>query len=136
MKVNTTWAWSATLITAATIFNAVPASAQAPLGPPNNSPITRPTLSPYLNMLNGGDDTTNYINFVRPQQQLRNYAGLLTTEVNDLDSGLKNIKSTPNTPTQLRAFTTGRMAPTGHATVFAGGQGGARLGSMARPTTR
>jgi hypothetical protein len=62
-----------------------PAGAQAqpyigPVGPPVN-PYVRPPLSPYLNLLGGGNPAINYFGIVRPQQQFGLALGQLQQQV-------------------------------------------------------
>jgi hypothetical protein len=65
------------LLSAGLLVTAGPATAQYPYpyqqpgyaNPPGG--MAGPPLSPYLNLLNGGNPAVNYYNFVRPQLQLQ-----------------------------------------------------------------
>jgi hypothetical protein len=46
-----------------------PVGAQDPYVRPSTSPAPRPALSPYLNLLRGGNTAINYYGLVRPQEE-------------------------------------------------------------------
>src|SRR5262245_2399192 len=108
--------YSFPLMTAAGILAlfAAPCPAQPPGFAPGGigqPPFTsRPTVSPYLNLLRrGGSPALNYYTLVRPQNQFYQSLNQLQQEVGTNAQGLSALEQT----------TTGRtMSPTGHATGF------------------
>ena len=64
----------------ALVLSAAPLFAQ-PM--PGVGPAQRPSFSPYLNLLNRGNNPTlNYLGIVRPQQQLNQQVGQLQNQAN------------------------------------------------------
>jgi len=64
-------------VLAALCWWADPSFAQVGYNRPASSGLSRPTTSPYLNLLRGGDRGLNYYNLVRPEFEFRNaYQGL------------------------------------------------------------
>jgi hypothetical protein len=51
------------------MLGACVAHAQGPYVRPQTGPVARPALSPYLNLLHGGNPAINYYGLVRPQQE-------------------------------------------------------------------
>jgi hypothetical protein len=91
--------------------------------------IRRPTVSPYLNLMNSNSTELDYYNFVRPQQQFRGAANQLYREVGNLESGLQRVRTpTEQKPGEAAPLSTGRMTPTGHPVTF-GNLSGYFLGS-------
>jgi hypothetical protein len=84
---------------------------QAPTRP-NYGPGYRPQLSPYLNLIRGGDPAANYYLGTLPEFQRRQNAQLFSTEISELDRRtLGNVQTTE----QLL----GQPLPgTGHPTAF------------------
>jgi hypothetical protein len=70
-----------------TFLTASPASAQmtVPYGPPAYGPYYQPMLSPYLNMLRGGDPAANYFLGTLPEFQRRQNARIFQAEISSLD---------------------------------------------------
>jgi hypothetical protein len=110
-----------------TIFNAGESYAQAPQSarrPPQLSRRSRPTVSPYLGLLNnnGGNDNDasgglNYYNLVRPRQQAQKAANGFARELQAVESNVRELKN-PEMQPMAPVISTGRMAPTGHAATF------------------
>jgi hypothetical protein len=108
----------------------------APAQPPGvgtGPGITRPTTSPYLNLLRrrggGGSPALNYYGLVRPQQDLRNYGAQLNQQVTGLRRDVTSLQA-GLLPDGSRPLST-----SGHVTTFQnlgsyfpGSQGGARTG--------
>jgi hypothetical protein len=107
-----------TLFAGVILLLAVPATVRAQYVPPNRTgyrPYSRTLLSPYLNMLRGGDPAANYYLGVIPEMDRRvNYARVrnsileLEQQVDQLEEG-----GVPVTPA-----ITGTLPGTGHATTF------------------
>ncbi len=99
------------------------AFAQAP--PKNNfgsGQRGRRTVSPYLSMTdngqNGGaDNSLNYFNIVKPQQQGAKTAKNLQNELRNVEKSLNQPRGNQE-PSELESITTGRLAPTGHGASF------------------
>jgi hypothetical protein len=74
------------------------------------SPITpyssRPTFSPYLNLLRGGDPTLNYQGLVRPQQEFRQNIQTLGQQTQLTQQAVTNVQNESDLPV------------TGHQTQF------------------
>jgi hypothetical protein len=95
-------------------LSASPAAAQYtyPLQPPRYGPGYTPLLSPWLNMLRGGDPAANYFLGVEPEFQRRQDRNALYGQV----QGLSNLL--PARP-QIREGDIDTPLPsTGHATAF------------------
>jgi hypothetical protein len=102
-------------------------SAQLPPGQLGQRPISRPTQSPYLNLLNnnGANPALNYYNFVQPEQRNRQTAAQLSydatkfsNKLNSLQTDLGKLQKGAHAPAQGAAINTGRMPSTGHATTY------------------
>lgn len=108
------------------------ASAQPP-GVGTGPGITRPTVSPYLNLLRGGNRRStafNYFTLVRPEQDLRRYGSQLNQQVTGLRRDVTSLQA-GLLPDGSRPLST-----SGHVTsfqnlggYFPGSQGGARTGA-------
>lgn len=80
---------------------------------PPAGPVQRPTISPYLNLLNrGGSPALNYLGIVRPQQQLAQQFGQLQLQAN-LTSQMVN-----QAYSQEAGASNDMLAPTGTVAVF------------------
>ncbi|HUQ72374.1 MAG TPA: hypothetical protein VM165_22800 [Planctomycetaceae bacterium] len=95
-------------------------SAQPPGGSVGRNPISRPTVSPYLNLLNNGgrNPGLNYFNLVRPEQQFQQANKQFSGELNSLQSSVNGQQRPQQAAAQKTPLVTGRMAPTGHSTTF------------------
>jgi hypothetical protein len=83
-----------------------------PAAPPNYGVGYRPQLSPYLNLIRGGDQAANYYLGTLPEFQRRANAQQFSTEINELD---RRVFGTVLTQEQLL----GQPLPaTGHPTAF------------------
>lgn len=84
----------------------------APSVNPMANIMNRPTVSPYLNLLNGGPG--NYQSFVRPfaqnQQQLRQQQN----QIGGLQRGLNQVQQSLQAPTSGD----GSLRPTGHTSQY------------------
>src|SRR4051794_41899513 len=92
------------------------AQVQAPyVGPvarPNYGPGYRPQLSPYLNLLRGGDPAANYYLGTLPEFQRRANAQTFSSEISELDRRVLG-----NVPTEeTRLFQP--LPGSGHPTAF------------------
>lgn len=94
----------------------------APPTRPNYGPGYRPPLSPYLNLLRGGDPSANYFLGTIPEQQRRYNAQVFSSEISALDQRTLGNVLTP----EQALFQT--LPGTGHATAF--GTTGYYFGSM------
>lgn len=122
--------------------------AQLPQGEVGRNPITKPTVSPYLNLFNRNNSAGfNYYNLVRPQQQMQRAAGQFSREINSLQSSVNKLNQRKQTPGETEPLTSGRMMTTGHPTSFGstggyfpGGAGGSGAGGQgnfgSRPAQR
>jgi hypothetical protein len=92
-----------------------PASAQLtyPYGPPAYGPFYTPMLSPYLNLLRGGDPAANYFLGVLPEVQRRQNARMFGAAIQSLD---QRAEAPAATPEELELYTP--LRSTGHATAF------------------
>jgi hypothetical protein len=88
------------------LLGACLARAQGPYVRPQTSPVARPALSPYLNLLRGGNPAINYYGLVRPQQEF--------------GSAIQEIQNEMNAPHPLTtaANNTATLPITGHPTRF------------------
>ena len=78
-------------------------SAHAQLGPripPQYGPGYRPGLSPYLNLLRGGDISTNYYLGVRTEVQRRDDRTTLLTRTRELDTRTTDLENSEDTGIQ------------------------------------
>jgi hypothetical protein len=87
------------------------ARAQGPYVRPQTSPVSRPPLSPYLNLFRGGNPAINYYGLVRPQQEFGNSIQEIQNEMHTPHTTMTNPASGTNLPV------------TGHPTRFFGHQG-------------
>ena len=62
------------------------------------TPFSRPTVSPYLNLLQGGNPAINYYGLVRPQLAFRNALQNLGENVNTIGNNVNSLET--NQPTQ------------------------------------
>ncbi len=95
-------------------LSAAPAAAQYtyPVQPPRYGPGYTPLLSPWLNMLRGGDPAANYYLGVEPEFQRRQDRNIMYGQI----QGMTNLL--PARP-QVREDEIDRpLASTGHATAF------------------
>jgi hypothetical protein len=97
------------------VLAAAPASAQMnyPIGPPAYGPNFSPMLSPYLNLLRGGDPAANYFLGVVPEYQRRINARAFGAAIQSLD---QRVENPPATPEELELYTP--LKSTGHGTAF------------------
>jgi hypothetical protein len=84
----------------------------APPSRPNYGPGYKPPLSPYLNLLRGGDQAANYFLGTIPEQQRRLNATQFATEINALDQRTLGAVLTPE------ASIYQILPGTGHPTAF------------------
>ena len=90
----------------------------APYSRPGSAPANRPQLSPYLNLLRGGDPAANYYLGVVPERERRRNDAVFQREIADLDQ--RTQSTTPGEDfVPLRS--------TGHATAY--GNTGTYFGS-------
>jgi hypothetical protein len=132
---------------AVVLLTSLTASAQ-----PNPGTTSRPTFSPYLNLLNRGNSPAlNYLGIVRPQQQMAQQFNQLNQQFQQTTNGLQNSINgieqgiDPTLPTTGRIVTFGNTGPyfnrhpvTGTGAGAGGGRGyasgfGAGGGGMNRP---
>jgi len=106
--------------------------------PPGGLP-QRPTFSPYLNLLNGGNPALNYYGLVLPQQQFQQQAGLLQQQITTANGDFQALQQ------QNRQLANGLinayLPQTGNVAVFnntgsyfnriGGGAGGTGVGGAA-----
>src|SRR3954471_10368722 len=72
--------------------------AQAPPPRPAINTTARPTVSPYLNLLRGGQSTAlNYYNLVRPQFDFQNSINTLQQEVTSNQQSISQLGQANNT---------------------------------------
>ena len=70
------------------VFSAAVASAQPS---PQAGPVSRPSFSPYLNLVNRGNNPAlNYLGIVRPQQQQAQQLNQLSQQYNQTTNALQN----------------------------------------------
>jgi hypothetical protein len=91
------------------------ASAQVtvPYGAPAYGPFYQPMLSPWLNLLRGGDPAANYFLGVLPEMQRRQNARVFGAAIQTLD---QRAAAPAATPEELELYTP--LRSTGHATAF------------------
>jgi hypothetical protein len=100
-----TAALAAVLLSASALF----AQPQVPVGA-----AQRPTFSPYLNLLNRGNNPgLNYLGIVRPQQQMQQQFNQLQQQTNQQLSALGQAYDT-----QLDALSTAFLPATGNVSTF------------------
>jgi hypothetical protein len=102
---------------AALALSAGPALAQNiyPYTQPNYGPGYRTPLSPYLNMLRGGDPAANYFLGVQPEFQRRQNAVMFQQQLYNLAGQTGAIATSLTTP-EVGLFQP--LASTGHPTAF------------------
>jgi hypothetical protein len=83
------------------------------MGPPAYGPFYSPMLSPYLNLLRGGNPAANYFLGVLPEYQRRMNARAFSGAIQSLD---QRAETPPATPEELELYTP--LKSTGHATAF------------------
>src|SRR5262245_57786985 len=108
------------------LLSAVAAQAQGPV----YTPPSRPSFSPYLNLLRGDSSTTlNYFGLVRPEQQIRRNQAALAQEIRQTNQSLDDtIKGAdPNLPA------TGHAASFNNTMGYFGGGGGSGSRNFSRP---
>ena len=82
----------------------------------DRSPFTsRPTFSPYLNLLRPGDPVLNYYGLVRPEKELRAANDQLRKEVGEVERELESVEERE---------TGSKMGVTGHRVKFLSDQYG------------
>lgn len=101
------------------------ADAQPPNSRVGQNPNTRPTISPYLNLLNrnGASTAYNYFNFVRPQKRFLADEQRVSSELNSIESNMRSLQQgqaalTGQPGLRVAPQATGRMSPTGHSATF------------------
>ncbi len=105
-----------------TLWATAPAYAQVPSTRPPLTPPARPTISPYLNLLRGGDPSLNYQGLVRPQQEFRSGIQQLNQQLQTQQRDITNLEVESGLPA------------TGHPTQFLN-LGGYFLGRGGRGTS-
>jgi hypothetical protein len=117
----------AALVVLVGLATAATSMAQGPLPAQRN--ISRPTTSPYLNLVNDGNrQGLNYFTQVRPQQQFRQFGAGLSQEVQGLEAtigGQAYFDEAGNYTLQSTGHPAGFMNYGGY---FGGGTGGAGRG--------
>lgn len=78
---------------------------------PGPSPPRRPALSPYLNLLRGGNSAVNYYGLVRPQNEFRAANNQLQNSVNRLQSEIDQTQA-------LQQSGISQLQATGHKSGF------------------
>jgi len=74
------------IVTAALMFAPAAQAQVGPRRPPVYGPGYRPNLSPYLNLLRGGDPSSNYFLGTLPEFQRRSNAATFRQAIADLDA--------------------------------------------------
>ena len=107
-----------------------PAAAQAPTYRPSTQLGPRqPLLSPYLNLLRGGDPAANYYLGTIPERQRRQNAALFSSQIESLEQQVNQQTAIPDVDEALF-----QPAPaTGHPTAFMNLGGYFNTGSVRRP---
>src|SRR5437870_1040677 len=94
----------------------VPGVPTAPYGPraPALNPSGRPALSPYLNLLRGGNQAANYYLGVVPEVERRVNTARFSAAISDLERRYAaTAEAAPEEDLPVRG-----LAPTGHAVTF------------------
>jgi hypothetical protein len=106
------------------------AAAQAPVYRPSTQLGPRqPLLSPYLNLLRGGDPASNYYLGTIPERQRRQNAALFSSQIQSLEQQVTQQTTIPDVDEALF-----QPAPaTGHATAFMNLGGYFNQGTVRRP---
>ncbi len=92
----------------------------------------RPTVSPYLSLIDNGsgnDTSQNFYNIVKPQQRAQRAARNFQNELQTVESSLQNPSNQNSLPVDSIPITTGKLPATGHSTAF--GDVGGRFGGGA-----
>ena len=75
-------------------FAAAAAAQTPPSGiAPGGSAVRRPVVSPYLNLLRGGNPAVNYAGLVRPEQQLYNNQTQLQGQIGTVYSDVNQLQA-------------------------------------------
>ena len=100
---------------AGVVLAGAPAHAQMiyPYSRPNYGPGYTPMLSPYLNLLRGGDVSANYFLGTLPEFQRRSQAKQFGSAINSLDLDLQSPPTAEEGVLQFRP-----LMQAGHPTVF------------------
>ena len=80
-------------------------------GPGNYGPYSRPALSPYLNLIRGGDPAANYYLGTIPERDRRAVGIETGAELQELDQRMSRASGE-------RGGELPRLGPTGHSTFF------------------
>ena len=112
-------------LTAAVLAAAFAGGASAQIGPAppigggvGQPPLRRPTVSPYLGLLNGGagrSSALNYYQIVRPQQRSLANETLLNRRLGNLSAAQNRIRSQQST---LQRQIQSQLSPTGKTATF------------------
>jgi hypothetical protein len=92
---------------AVAVLACLPAAARAQvagLGQPVTNPLGRPVVSPYLNLLRGGNPAINYYGLVRPLENLEAFEQAALTQPSALGLG------DPNRPANVSGYNTRYMS--------------------------
>jgi hypothetical protein len=110
-------------------------AAPCPAQPPFTS---RPTVSPYLNLLrSGGSPALNYYTLVRPQNQFYQSLRQLQQDVGANAQELNSLQQSTTTtamPMRPTGFAAGFMTQSQYFMNFGAGVGGTRPGQVQAPT--
>jgi hypothetical protein len=107
--------------------------------PPGPGGLARPTVSPYLSLLNRGNSSAlNYLNIVRPQQQMAQQFNALNQQYRQSLNGIQNSIDTLSQESMSFSPYTGRVAVfnstagyfSRHPVTGQGGGGSAGFGSV------
>ena len=79
------------------VLSAGPVRGQGPYVRPQTGPLSRPALSPYLNLLRSGSPAVNYYGLVRPQQEFGNSIQEIQNEMH----APLTAQTSPNSGTNL-----------------------------------
>ncbi len=96
--------------------------------------FSRPTVSPYLNLLNGGNPALNYYGLVRPQFAYDRAFQTLGANVNSLGANVNSLEAAnqaPQTGHRSSFMTHNQYFMNNGSGKAAGGQTGARPGGQA-----
>lgn len=79
----------------------------------------RPTVSPYLSIVDGGGGAANLFNIVRPRQQAQKRAREFRNELGNVEAEVqRSQRPLAQGPSSSVPITSGRMGPTGHGATF------------------
>jgi hypothetical protein len=90
--------------------------------PPMSAPYIRPALSPYLNLLRGGDPAANYYLGVLPEYDRRYQTARFSQALQDLSTQVNLIDRALEDPSDL-GVSLQKLPPTGHSAGFMFNQG-------------